>query len=83
MVRTRINAVSTLYLSQDVDLTKRILNKYDVSYIYFGELERIYYGESSVDKFDQMVAEGYLERVYSENNVSIFKVTSTDQIAQN
>ncbi|MEM8862125.1 MAG: DUF2298 domain-containing protein, partial [Chloroflexota bacterium] len=83
LVRSRINDVNTLYLSQDIDHTQRILDKYDVSYIYHGELERIYYGESSVDKFDQMVTEGYLEKVYSENNVSIFRVISTDQIAKN
>ncbi len=73
-VRSRINDVSSLYTNPDIDVTLRLLNRYNVAYVYFGELEKIYYGEGSVDKFDQMVTDGYLERVYAENGTAIYKI---------
>ncbi|MFK7800524.1 MAG: DUF2298 domain-containing protein [Anaerolineae bacterium] len=83
IVRNRINDVGTLYLSDDIDLTMRILDRYDVAYIYYGELEKVYYGERSVEKFDQMVADGYLERVYAENQAVIYKILNRDIVNVN
>ncbi len=80
IVRSRISDVRSLYTHQSIDVTMRLINQYDVSYIYYGELEKIYYGESSVDKFDQMVTDGYLEQVYSDNGTSIYKIISGDAV---
>ncbi|MFT5193042.1 MAG: YYY domain-containing protein [Cellvibrionaceae bacterium] len=83
LVTNRINDVSALYLSNDSDLTMRILNRYNVAYIYHGQLENIYYGEESIAKLDQMVTAGVLEKIYAENGVVIFKVLNIDGVNVN
>lgn len=50
-----------------------LLDKYHVQYIYIGPLERIYYGEDGVQKFEDAASEGLLERVYDQNGVTIYR----------
>ena len=51
-----------------------ILNKYDVSYVYLGELERNYYWPEGIDKFEQMAATGALDVIYQDEAVTIYEV---------
>jgi YYY domain-containing protein len=50
-----------------------LLDRYGVAYIYVGPLERAYYPESALAKFDEAVANGLLELVYDQNGVKIFR----------
>lgn len=50
-----------------------LLDKYHVQYIYIGPLERIYYGDDGVQKFEQAADAGELQRVYDQNGVTIYR----------
>ena len=52
----------------------RLLNRYRVSYIYVGDLERTFYDPSGIAKFDVMRASGQLELVYENERVKIYRV---------
>ena len=73
-VTNRVSDVSTLYNTIEIAQAQNILDKYDVSYIYAGPLERAYYQPGGIQKFQQMVEMGYLDEVYRSQGVSIYKV---------
>ncbi|MDX1663197.1 MAG: DUF2298 domain-containing protein, partial [Candidatus Promineifilaceae bacterium] len=51
-----------------------LVEEYDVSYIYVGPLERIYYDPEGLAKFDEMANAGLLRVVYDEQGVTIYQV---------
>ncbi len=65
----RINDVSTLYESKDLPITKEFLAKYNIAYVYVGELERKKYLYLNEDKFKQLG-----KVAYSNGNVTIYKL---------
>ena len=50
-----------------------LLDKYNVHYIYVGELERAYYDDRALRKFDRAVAAGQLTLVYDHRGVRIYR----------
>ncbi len=44
--------------ARDFASIRPLLDKYQVQYIYIGPLERIYYGDAGVAKFEQAAADG-------------------------
>jgi uncharacterized membrane protein len=78
LVSSRINDVNTLYNTINVNDAITILDKYDVRYIYVGQLEWVYYQPEGLIKFDQMVEAGYLEEVYENDGTSIYRVVMRD-----
>jgi uncharacterized membrane protein len=50
----RFQDVNTLYTSTDPAAVAPIVNKYDVTYIYVGDLERQTYGDAGLLKFQKM-----------------------------
>ena len=74
MVSKRIQDVTALYTTTDVNVALNIINQYDVQYIYAGQLEWVYYTPDGLNKFDRMVEMGYLEEVYRNSGVSIYSV---------
>ena len=64
----RFDDINNLYQTQDVQLAKRIIKKYRISYIYVGELEREKY-KVSENKFNKL---GKL--IYSNGNTQIYKI---------
>ncbi len=70
----RSSDVALLYNSADFQTAEQILDRYDVSYIYVGELERAYYDQNGLNKFETMAQQGLLEIVYDENGVTIYRV---------
>jgi YYY domain-containing protein len=68
-VRTRISDVNTIYRTGSIKKALELINKYNVSYVYIGNLERQLYGVKT-DKFDD---ETYFELVYL-GSVKIYKV---------
>ena len=73
-VSSRIDDVNQLYNTTDVNEALAILDKYDVAYIYAGQLEWVYYPPPGLIKFDRMVDDGYLEEVYRNEGTSIYRV---------
>ncbi|HET6445808.1 MAG TPA: DUF2298 domain-containing protein, partial [candidate division Zixibacteria bacterium] len=74
LVSSRINDVNNLYNTTDVAQALQILEKYDVKYVYAGQLEWIYYHPQGLVKFDDMVDQGLLDEVYRNGGASIYEV---------
>jgi uncharacterized membrane protein len=64
--------VRTIYNSPDLALTKQLLDRYNVEYVYVGPLERLYYDANGLSKFDQ--ANGLWSLVYQNEQVKIYQV---------
>ena len=77
----RIRDVQTLYNSEAVLEAQNILAKYDVSYVYVGQLEWVLYSPVGLNKFDQMVEMGLLEEVYRNAGTSVYKVLDSGNIS--
>ena len=72
-VSRRVDDVDTIYSTRSTQEAERLLRKYDVSYVYVGQLERLYYPEAGIRKFDDGMA-GVLERVYAGELATIYWV---------
>ncbi len=60
--------ISTLYTSVDVEEVLTLLDKYDIRYVYVGQLERDLYPVAGLAKFA-----GLMETVYDSGGVVIYK----------
>jgi uncharacterized membrane protein len=74
LVASRVNDVSLLYNTEDIRQAQELLDKYNVGYVYVGNLETVYYSPAGLYKFDQMAADGLLEEVYRNRGTSIYRV---------
>ena len=74
LVSSRIRDVNNLYNTASVPEAMQLLEKYEVEYVYAGQLEWVYYSPEGLRKFDEMTDMGYLEEVYRNEGVSIYKV---------
>ncbi|MEI6266343.1 MAG: DUF2298 domain-containing protein [bacterium] len=61
--------IDTLYKTNEIDTANIIINKYKINFIYYGELEKIKYGEIQGWAIPHM-----LKKVYRNEQVSIYKV---------
>ncbi len=68
-VRTRIEDVNSIYSAGSKKKALELMNKYNVSYVYIGQLERQIY-DVRTDKFED---ETYFEPVY-QGSVQIYKI---------
>ncbi|MFO7919121.1 MAG: DUF2298 domain-containing protein [Anaerolineae bacterium] len=73
VVNWRLEDLRQLYNTTDTVAAVRILDRYQVGYIYVGELEQAYYDAQGLDKFDRMVG-STLEVVYRRDPVTIYRV---------
>jgi YYY domain-containing protein len=60
--------IETLYSSFDAGATLTLLDKYDITYVYVGPLERERYPAAALDKFSQL-----MDVAYERGDVSIYK----------
>lgn len=63
----RINEIKIMYESSDISETKKLLNKYNVSYVYVGQLEREKYKSTNENKWGiigSVIFEKNLTRIY-------------------
>lgn len=74
LVSNRVREVNQFYNTTNVQEALNFLHKYEVEYIYAGQLEWVYYSPQGMNKFDQMVQAGYLEEVYRNAGTSIYRV---------
>jgi uncharacterized membrane protein len=80
LISSRIVDVNTLYSTTNTVEALTILDKYNVSYIYVGQLEWVYYNPQGLTKFDSLANQGILEEVFRNSGVSIYRVVTTDVI---
>ncbi len=69
----RARDVDHVYSTTDADEALELLRKYGVEYVYVGRLERLYYPEAGLAKFDEAMSPA-LEQVYSTDEVRIYRV---------
>ena len=74
VVDWRRDDVNECYNTTDVARAQDILALYGVRYVYVGDYERAYYDAEGLNKFDEMVAQGYLRVVYDAQGVRIYEV---------
>ena len=73
IVQERVDAVNTFYLTEEQDFVVDFIDKYDISYIVLGQLERIFYPGAGLEKFERY--EGLLwKAVFQDSNTVIYKV---------
>ena len=70
----RIETVRNIYNTRDVSVANTNLQRFRVSYIYVGDMERAFYDPQGLAKFDTMAKAGQLEVVYENERVKIYKI---------
>ncbi len=73
-VAARQSDVARLYNTVDVGELHLLLARYDVRYVYVGQLERTVYRPEGLTKFEALAASGALERVYQNERVTIYHI---------
>ncbi len=77
----RLRDVGLLYNTIQPQEALNIIAKYDISYIYVGQLEWVLYPPEGLNKFDQMVEMGILAEVYRNAGTTIYTVVNTGAIS--
>jgi len=73
-VEDRVREIGDFYTTPDEAQAVSFLARYDVAYVIVGQLERAYYPEEGLAKFERMTQAGLLRRVYSEGETVIYEV---------
>jgi YYY domain-containing protein len=74
IIDRRIATVAEIYNTRDSNRALGQLKRFDVKYVYVGDMERAFYEQPGLDKFDAMVKAGMLEVVYTNERVKIYRV---------
>ena len=72
-VRRRITDVHAMYKTTDTGRLMELLRTYDVSYVYVGPTERLYYPGAGIAKFDALVGTE-LGAFFTNGAVTIYRV---------
>ena len=72
-IRQRILDIDRIYETTDPAEALSLLRKYDVGYVYVGELERISYAGGGLKKFDSELSQD-LDRIEVNDYVTIYRV---------
>ena len=72
-VDQRIQDVNRIYRTTSVPEALFLLDQYDVEYVYVGQVERLYYPEEGLKKFDGGMEE-HLDQVFESDQVQIYRV---------
>jgi uncharacterized membrane protein len=65
---TRSDDIKTLYTTSNWNAAQEIINKYNIKYVYIGNLERSTYPVNE-EKFGQ-----FLQKIYQQGSVTIYEV---------
>jgi len=72
-IANRLVEIPEFYLTEDVEIARSFIEKYDVEYIILGQLEQAYYTGNGLLKFDQHNGI-YWTEVYRELDTVIYQV---------
>ncbi len=75
-VTRRVREVEEIYSTGDLIRAQQLLRRFQVKYVYLGELERAVYPADGLTKFERWAEEGFLQEVYRNPGVVIYKVES-------
>jgi YYY domain-containing protein len=78
VLESRRILIEQLYNGTSPGETLQALRLYGVEYIYVGQLERALYDPAGLAKFDAMAAAGQLQRVYAQDQTSIYQLLPPD-----
>ena len=70
----RMDRVREIYDTTDVGRAQELLQQYRVKYVMVGELERRYYALEGLQKFEDLATEGWMQRVYENQGMSIYEI---------
>ncbi len=73
-VGERSGDADTFYSTTDLDETRELISKMNISYVYVGQLERTVYPDEGLEKFEDLRGFGYLALVYQNPGVKIYQV---------
>lgn len=76
-VDVRIDDMRAIYLSEDIERIRDVIDLYNVTYIIVGSLERVRMAAGTQAIFDEMVANGELEQVFSAGGSVIYQVVGS------
>ncbi len=74
IIDARLAAVRQIYSARDWNLALEAIIRYRVAYVYIGDMERAFYDAQGLAKFDVMAQGGFLELVYQNERVKIYRV---------
>ena len=60
--------VAQIYQSDEAEVARRLLERYDVRYVYVGDRERASYGSGQLSKFD-----GFMRIVFDQDGVVVYE----------
>ena len=66
----RAEDVAEIYQTEDADVARNLLTRYDVEYVYVGSRERDKYGDAGLAKFGS-----FMDNVFSQDGVDIYKIS--------
>jgi uncharacterized membrane protein len=72
-IYNRIEDVKTFYSTDDMKITKSIVDKYSIDYVVVGQLEKIFYDEGGFDKFSHG-NNNYFEKIYDSDDTTLYKI---------
>ena len=73
MVDSRIRDVDYIYSTSNVTQAVSLLNRYNVKYVYLGQVEKLYYPADGIAKFEAGLSP-YLRTVFETEHVTIYEV---------
>lgn len=82
VINQRRANVNGFYSTTRVDEALEIIRFYDIEYIIVSSLERAYYPVEGLEKFEQMVEQGYLDKIYEQGQAVVYRVTDQAQVLQ-
>ena len=74
IIDRRLDAVRQIYNSHSADDALALLKRFGVAYIYVGDVERAFYDQVGLAKFDAMARAGLIQSVYENERVKIYKI---------
>ena len=72
-VAARLRDVQQIYSTTVPDIALELMDRYGVRYVYVGEIERHYYPDRGLRKFEEMLGT-HMELAYSNPTVDIYRV---------
>ena len=73
LVGRRIGDVNRMYQTGSPEVARSLMDEYGVRYVYVGQLERLYYPQEGLEKFELMVGTD-LDKVFQNDQVAIYRV---------
>lgn len=70
----RTEDIRTIYQTDDLALKLKLIDKYNVEIIIWGELEEIYYSKKSKAHLDQLEVMGVLNKIYLRDKNTVYQV---------